>query len=125
MKNIIKTITFCTVFCIVFTCATTILKAKWLYPNNLSQEAATQFEDGFYAEEKNTMDVIYLGSSAAYVNINPIEIWKKQGITGYTLGSSMQRMWISEYYLKETLKRQNPKVVVLEMYSTFLDDKNN
>lgn len=101
-----------------------ILKPKW-YFQLPGIEPATKIIDGFYDEPKNSIDVIYLGSSNMYRDVNPLQIYETYGITGYVLGSSVQRMWISEYYLKEALKYQRPKVVVLDMLSIIMDTPND
>lgn len=86
-------------------------------------EPATRIVDGFYAEEENTIDVIYLGSSNSFYDINPLVVYEEQEITGYVLGSGEQRLFTSYYYLQEALKRQKPKVVVLEALGLFYDGK--
>ena len=86
-------------------------------------EPATWIVDGFYAEEENTIDVIYLGSSNSFYDINPLVVYEEQEITGYVLGSGEQRLFTSFYYLQEALKSQKPKVVVLEALGLFYDGK--
>ena len=39
-------------------------------------EPATRIVDGFYAEEENTIDVIYLGSSNSFYDINPLVVYE-------------------------------------------------
>jgi hypothetical protein len=69
----------------------------------------------FYRLKKNTLDVLILGSSMAYVNINPAIIWQEKGILSYHLSTSVQRPWTSYYNLIECLKYQKPRLVVLEV----------
>ncbi len=73
----------------------------------------TILED-FYRLEKNTVDVLTIGSSHAYVNFSPGTLWEEYGIASYDLGASLQPMWNSYYYLKEALKTQKPELLVLE-----------
>lgn len=51
----------------------------------------------------------------SFCDINPVEIWKEYGIPSYNFANGAQRIQISEYYLKEALQRQKPKVAVLEV----------
>ena len=71
---------------------------------------------GFYEEPKNSMDVLYLGGSHSNAAISPTQIYQEHGYTGYVLYSWSQPIWTSYHYLKEGLKRQKPKVVVLDSF---------
>ena len=82
-------------------------------------EPVTTMIDGFFAEDTNTIDVIYLGSSNAFYDINPLVIYEDYGITGYVLGSGEQPIAVSYYYLQEALKHQKPKAVVLDCLSVY------
>ena len=63
-------------------------------------EPVTTMVDGFFAEDTNTIDVLYLGSSNAFYDINPLVIYEEYGITGYVLGSGEQPIACSYYYLR-------------------------
>lgn len=76
---------------------------------------STTIVNGFYAEKKNDIDVIVIGSSNSFCTVNPIVLYDQYGIAAYDFGSSSQPMNISALYLKEALKRQKPKVVALEV----------
>lgn len=110
---------FCILFCILLYGLNEIFIPKW--EEDGLWEPATRIVDGFYAEEKNTIDVLYLGSSNSFYDINPLVIYEEQDITGYVLGSGEQRMFTSYYYLQEALKRQHPKVVVLDALGLFYE----
>lgn len=85
-----------------------ILKAKFM-------QDSTVIVDGFYAEKKNDIDVLFIGSSNCFCTIDPLVLYEEYGIASYNFASSSQSMDISLLYLKEALKRQNPKVVALEV----------
>jgi len=72
--------------------------------------------DKFYELPKNTVDVLILGTSHAFVNINPAVLFSEYGITSFVLAGSSQPMWNTYFYLCEALKTQRPKVVLLEAY---------
>lgn len=74
---------------------------------------------GFYKLPKDSVDVIFLGSSHAIAGFDTQELYDSYGIRGYNLGSGEQNILISYYYLMETLKTQNPKVVVLDTLMLF------
>lgn len=74
---------------------------------------------GFYEEPKNSLDVIFLGDSSVYKGVSPMKIWKEYGITGYDFASPTQKVWDSYYCIKEVLKYQKPKVIVLDVNQFF------
>lgn len=89
---------------------------------NVNRVLAVKYDDGiysmtkFYELEENTVDVLVLGSSHAYMSFNTGVLWREQGISSYLLTASSQPLWNSYYYLKEALKTQTPKLIVLEGY---------
>ena len=70
---------------------------------------------GFYEMEKNTVDVLFLGSSHCYCGFSPQEFYDRCGIRSYNLGSSRQSTWLSYYWLREALKTQTPQAVVMDV----------
>lgn len=68
----------------------------------------------FYKMQQNTIDVIFLGSSVAANAISPQEIYDDYGIRSYNMASSGQSIFFNYYWLKEALKYQSPKIVVLD-----------
>lgn len=77
---------------------------------------------GFYEEEKNSLDYLFLGSSQLYSHIAPGVLWKEYGATSYDFAANEQPLWITYYYLKEALKTQRPKVIVLEVFTVYADE---
>lgn len=77
--------------------------------------------DAFHALEDNSLDVLVLGSSHAFEDINPAVLWEEQGIAAFDLCGSIQPVWNTYFFLKEALETQNPKVVILEGYCLSLD----
>ena len=76
---------------------------------------------GFYSEKKNSMDVVFVGSSQIFCDFNPNVIWKELGITSYDFSAHRQDPGTSYYYLKQMFETQSPKVVVIDLY-LFGDD---
>ena len=75
----------------------------------------TRKVEGFYAEEKNSLDFVFVGSSQMFTSVVPAVLWEEYGITSYDFGSNEQPMYLSYYYIKEALKYQKPKAIVLEV----------
>ena len=78
--------------------------------------------ENFYEQPENSIDMLCIGSSHTFVDINTGVLWNEQGIPSYVLGGSLQPFWNSYYYLVEALKTQRPGLVVLEALAVNLDD---
>ena len=63
----------------------------------------------FYEQKKDSVDVLVLGSSHAFENINTGTLWDEYGMASYVLGGSRQPSWNTYYYLKEALKKLEGK----------------
>lgn len=70
----------------------------------------------FYSLEKNSLDVLFLGSSHLYYGVQPNVLWREQGIASYVMGSPEQTAATSYFLLKEAFRYQKPKVVAMESY---------
>lgn len=72
---------------------------------------------------KNSLDVVVLGSSHAQYGINPAVIYSESQLYSFINGSACQPIEVSYQMLRETYKTQNPKVVVLDVF-TLLPSKS-
>lgn len=77
----------------------------------------------FYALEENSLDYICLGSSHAYCTVNPLEVYHTSSLTGFVLATQEQPLPMSVFYLKEALKTQSPKIVMVEGYMGYEKDE--
>ncbi len=70
---------------------------------------------GFYAEKRDTIDAVIIGSSpVAPAFVTPM-IYGDMGITMYPLSSNMQRPVAAKYLVEEALKTQKPELIIFEM----------
>ena len=67
-----------------------------------------------YYQPRNSVDVLVVGTSLAYAGINTNVLWEEYGIASYNLCSAEQAFWVSYYTIREALKTQNPKVILLD-----------
>ena len=72
----------------------------------------------FYAQDRDSIDLLLMGSSNAGVNLDAEVLWTEYGISAYALWGPMQSYWNTYYNLKEALKTQHPKAVVLDAYAS-------
>ena len=109
VKKTVKLVGFILLSLLILCFAMKLLRFK--SPDGIDQMHA------FYQNEPNTVDVLFLGSSHMYSNINTGILWKDYGISAYDLGGAEQPFWNTYYYIKEALKTQRPKVLAVEIYS--------
>lgn len=69
---------------------------------------------GFYGEEKDTIDVVTIGSSAMYRYFNNPIFWENYNLTSYNLCSAAQPVEIIGDLIEEARKEQNPQLFVVE-----------
>lgn len=76
-----------------------------------------------YRQPEDSVDVLVVGTSVTYAGINTNVLWEEYGIAAYDLCSAEQPFWIAYYTLKEALKTQDPKLVILDAKpATYRDD---
>lgn len=117
-KALIKCIAFISIFVLLFLYVQELLRDKWAE----GEYNVTTKVRGFYEEEENTLDVIFIGSSQMYADMAPAVLFHEYGITSYDFCANEQPMWISYYYIKEALKHQTPKVIVLDVFTVYGED---
>lgn len=78
--------------------------------------------DEFYELEKNSLDMVFLGSSHSYCTFDPANFSDALSARSHQMGTPLQHMDTSYYALREILQYQKPKVLVLEVYWDMLDD---
>lgn len=71
--------------------------------------------DGFYLEEKNSLDVLVMGASEVYEGYAAGQAYGEFGFTSYPIAfdSNPVSLWKAE--LKDALKYQHPKVLLVEV----------
>ena len=88
----------------------------------VSRILAFKYDDGilqmeqFYRQPKGSVDLLVLGSSHAFVDIDPARMEEMTGLGTYDLGASMQSMWHTYYDLEEALKYQTPRLIMLDVF---------
>lgn len=107
-KNAGKAVLFCLCLCVLLYLLNSILCVK-------SDDGINQTRY-FYAQPKETIDVLFLGSSHVHCNVNTAVLWEEYGIAAYHLTGAEQPLWNSYYHLVEALKTQSPGLVVLDMF---------
>jgi len=72
---------------------------------------------GFYAQPKNSLDMVYIGPSSVYRGWLSPYAFKNFGFTSYPLASAGQCPAMIKYLVKEALKYQHPKLFLIDLRS--------
>lgn len=70
---------------------------------------------GFYAEPKDSLDIVMIGSSPTYSCCVMPELYGEYGIKAYPLASNVQRPIAGQFLVKEAEKTQSPELYMFEM----------
>lgn len=103
MKNICKTVVFMIIFFSIWTCCFEVL-----VPTMTSI-------DSFYDENKNSLDLVYVGSSNANNHFNSVLAYNEFGFTTGLLSSESQHPSTIKHLLQESMKYQKPEVYVIDI----------
>ena len=74
---------------------------------------------GFFNEPEQSMDVIGYGSSRMYCTLDPLVLHHETGLRSYVLATEQQPLRATLHYMRESLKRQSPQLLVLEATMAF------
>ena len=69
----------------------------------------------FYEYDNNVADVIFYGASRTLCAINPSLLWDKYGIAAIDLAEGGQNLGSTYYYMEESLRTQDPKVMLVDL----------
>lgn len=105
-KQAIKSVLFVIIFLFVLKSVTYMLRTN----GNIKEIFV-----GFYAEPKNTIDVVMIGSSPVYPYYVAPKLWGEYGIAAYPLSSNVQRPKAAKYIVQEVAKTQEPELFIFEM----------
>ena len=88
-----------------------LLQPAWMEWNNYDTTR------GFYEEPENTIETIFLGASTTVNGYIPMELYDNYGLCTYNLGTELQPMLASYYWLEEVnrLHGDSLKNVVLDV----------
>lgn len=81
--------------------------------SQIPKEAAS----GFKAIKDDKLDVVVVGSSHAQYSFNPSFFFEESGLYSYVMASQCQPLPVSYQIVKEILKTQHPRLLVLEVFT--------
>lgn len=115
-KTPIRLVCFAVLAALCIALASFILTPKWSVEFRSGTNAR-----GFYKMPDQSVDVLLLGSSHIVSGVDPNLMYEQYGISAYCCGTEAQPMLGSYTWLREALRYQDIKAVVLDMQELFLD----
>ena len=112
-KNVIGSIVFILIFLFLLRTVSYIVRTNGAVKDRFS---------GFYAEPKDTIDAVMIGSSPVYPYYSAPQMYGESGIAAYPLSSNLQRPAAALGLMEEAYKRQSPKLFIFEMRMYLADD---
>lgn len=79
----------------------------------------------YLAEEEDSLDLIFFGSSLVYCDVVPAVLWEETGLTGYVLAGPEQTIPMTYYYVREALNTQSPRAIFVEITGMFYNRYTN
>lgn len=80
-----------------------------------SEKANYGVMNTFYNEEKDSADVVFVGSSACYRYVSTVQLYDKYGFTSLNYCSAAMDIHTTAGVIDEIIDTQHPKVIVIEM----------
>lgn len=110
-RGSLRLIAFSAVFIVIFTAVSSVFHPK----DGMDTKGYSHYVTYAYrGEEKNTLDVAFIGNSNVYRAFNPIQLWDEYGITSCDIGGPALSMGAIYSCLRDMLETQNLKLVALE-----------
>lgn len=110
MKNLLKTI----IFLLLLILSINYLNRVFI-PNFTTYNIFPEYEK----LSKNSIDVLFLGDSNIYSDISPLEMYNDYGFTSFDYASPASTAYLNFFMLKEALKTQHPKIVMMDVTTIF------
>ena len=81
--------------------------------------------ESYRQEERDSIDVLFFGSSMVYCDVVPAILWEETGLRSYVMAGPEQTVPITYYYLREACRTQSPQAVVVELTGMFFEEFQN
>ena len=100
---IYRTIAFIVIFLILWN---NVFSVLWINKNAISE---------FYEEPKNSLDIVYIGSSNVYAYFNSTLAYNKYGFKTGIFAVDMMPFMTYKFAIEESSKMQDPKLYVIDL----------
>lgn len=107
-KKIIKVVAAVLVFILVFNCVQNILVGG-------VDDRTTKRLNGFYENKRDSLDAVFVGSSATYAFLISPYVWQEFGITVYPYSSPAQPIQATKFLIEEARKTQPDALYIINL----------
>ncbi|MCI9105642.1 MAG: SGNH/GDSL hydrolase family protein [Lachnospiraceae bacterium] len=107
----------------IFLCVVFFLQML-LTPKYMGTVIEGNFTEEYY-RDSTRHELLILGNCESYENISPMKLWEEYGITSYIRGNSNQLISQSYYLLREALRYEQPKVVLLNIQAMTVAEQSS
>ena len=87
---------------------------SYLYGWLFMYKGAERLDVSYRSLPPDTLDIVFLGPSEAMNGVYPLEMWNHKGYTCFNAACGNQSLAESYYVLRDVLRHQHPKLVMLE-----------
>lgn len=115
-----RALSFLLILVLLLECFSFLLQPKNNHRKNWIQNPNSR---GFYSEPTDSLDILLIGNSDAYSGFSPMELWNAYGYPSYICAEGHQTLAEGVNILREALRNQHPKLVILETDSIFYNRK--
>ncbi|MDD5795891.1 MAG: hypothetical protein PUD24_03015 [Oscillospiraceae bacterium] len=81
--------------------------------------------EGFYMEEKDSLDVVFIGASETYAAFSSAQAYDEFGFTSYPYASGAIPVTVYKSALKQIRKTQSPKLIVCEINGALYENEKS
>lgn len=113
VKTVVQVIGFVAIFLLLLTAVSYMVRTNGDVKDRFA---------GFYAEKKDTLDIVMIGSSPVFPYYAAPKLWGESGIAMYPLSSNVQRPVAMKYLVQEAEKTQTPGLYIFEMRMFTMED---
>lgn len=110
-KKIINLVRIC-IFVVIF--LSLLVHVSYMCRGTLSHSRNNL--SGYYGLEKNSLDLVIFGTSGTFSSYAPMEAYEIAGFASYNFSTNVMGVDTMPYALKEIVKTQRPKAIVIDIY---------
>lgn len=111
IKNTVRAVIFLSLFALIF-----IMLSNVFIPqrNNNEDGMESRISKAYRGEPINSIDTVFIGNSDMYRGVSPVDLYHTTGITSIIAGKPNKNFSDIPADVKDILKYQNPKVLVVD-----------
>ena len=123
IRKLMRAICFCLLFVILFV----FLSGAFIPRAGTTEDGMeSRISKAYRGEPRDSIDTVFIGNSDIYRAISPVDLFHQTGITSAIAGRPNKQLSEVPGDIRDILRYQNPKTIVLETDSPFmLPDKGN